>query len=281
MSQGYPSIGTQRDGIIRVAAYQATPKYPISERIQDILETLEKADSEQIDFLCFPEGFLTGYYAEKELAEQTSMEVTSTDFQRFLSQTDSINATFIIGFNEREGDNIFDSAAIIEGGKLLGIQRKHFLYHDYFTSSDQFSIFHSKGVTFGVAICLDANYFEPSRHLALQGAAVLFTPMCNKVSLDHPFAIRPPYYSQFVARTHENRCWLIGADWVWPNDGSIICPGHSVIYDPDGREIIRSREGEQHFIIADIPQDRLFHEKGRRVHGSSKLMKAVWKLIPN
>lgn len=278
MSQGYPFTGIQRDGTIRVAAYQATPKYSLNERIQNILETLKKADSEQIDFLCFPEGFLTGYYAERELAEQTSIEVTSTDFQFFISQTASINATFIIGFNEREGDKIFDSAAIIEGGKLLGIQRKHYLYHNYFTSTDQFSIFHSKGVTFGVVICLDTNYFEPSRLLALQGAKILFTPMCNKVSLDHPFAIRPPYYSQFVARTHENRCWLVGADWVWPNDGSITCPGHSAIYDPDGREIVRSCEGEQHFIIADIPKDRLFHEKGRRVHGSPILAEEMAKL---
>ena len=273
------SSSAHTEGSIRVAAYQAAPKNTLNERIQDILETLEKADSQQIDFLCFPEGFLTGYYAERELAKRTSMEVASTAFQHFIEQTASMNTTFIIGFNEREGDKIFDSAAIIERGKLLGIQRKHYLYHDYFTSSDQFSIFHSKGVTFGVVICLDSNYFEPSRLLALQGAALLFTPMCNKVSLDHPFSIRPPYYSHFIARTHENRCWLIGADWVWPNDGSMNCPGHSAIYDPDGREIVRSREGDQHFITTDIPKDRLFHEKGRRVHGNPLLMQELAKLI--
>ena len=55
--------------MIRVAAYQATPKHLMEERLQQILEVLEKTDDEQIDFLCFPEGFLTGYYAEKELAE--------------------------------------------------------------------------------------------------------------------------------------------------------------------------------------------------------------------
>jgi predicted amidohydrolase len=265
--------------MIRVAAFQATPKSSLNERIQHILETLEKADSEQIDFLCFPEGFLTGYYAEKELAEQTAIEVGNKDFQDALYQTAPFNLTFIIGFNEREGENIFDSAAVIEKGKLLGVQRKHYLYHDYFTSSDQFSIFRSKGITFGVVICLDTNYFEPSRLLALQGAAILFTPMCNKVPLEHPFAHRPPYYSQFVARTHENRCWLVGADWVWPNDDKVVCPGHSAIYDPDGWEIARSRAGEQHFIVADIPQHRLFYEKGRRVYGSPILIEKVKKWL--
>jgi predicted amidohydrolase len=261
--------------MIRVAAYQATPTYWATERVQQVVEALKRADDEQINFLCFPEGFLTGYYAEKELAEKTSMKVASDDFQDFLNQTASFNVTFIIGFNEREDDRVFDSAAVIERGKLIGIQRKHYLYHNYFTPGDRFSVFQSKGISFGVVICLDTNYFEPSRLLALQGATILFTPMCNKVPLNHPFIHRPPYYSQFVARTHENRCWLVGADWVCPSNGKESCPGHSVIYDPDGGEIIRSKENEQHFIMADIPINRLFVEKGRRVHGSSTLMEQI------
>lgn len=118
-------------------------------------------------------------------------------------------------------------------------------------------------------ICLDTNYFEPARILAFQGATLLFTPMCNNVPLNHPFVKRLSYYSQFVARTHENRCWLIGADWIWPDDD------HSAIYDSNGREIIRSREGEQHLIIADVPNNRLFQEKGRRVLGSAILAEEV------
>lgn len=265
--------------MVRVGAYQANPGFSTHERIQHGLEALEKADDQQLDFVCFPEGFLTGYYAEKEQAERTAITVTDSDFQDFLKRSASFNVTFIFGFNERAGNKIFDSAAVIEKGKLLGVQRKHYLYHNYFTSSDRFSVFQSKGITFGVVICLDTNYFEPSRLLALQGATILFTPMCNKVPLAHPFANRPPYYSQFVARTHENRCWLVGADWVWPNDGTTICPGHSAIYDPDGSEIIRSVEGEQGFIVTEIPQNRLFHEKGRRMHGSPTLRLEMAQLI--
>lgn len=256
--------------MLKVAAFQSAPKPTWDERIAQIVIILERADHEQIDFLCFPEGFLTGYFEEKSLAKQSALEIVSARFQNLLDQTASFNPTFILGFNERQEDKIFDSAAVIEKGNLLGIQRKHYLYHNYFTSDDRFSVFQSKGITFGVVICLDTNYFEPSRILALQGASILFTPMCNKVAIDHPFAQRPPYYSQFVARTHENRCWLVGADWVWPNDGKTVCPGHSAIYDPDGREIARSHEGEQ-LLVTDIPVDQLFHEKGRRLHGSPQL----------
>jgi predicted amidohydrolase len=264
--------------MIKVAAYQYTPAIDNQDRKAQIQNILDKAASKQINFLCLPEGSLTGYYAQEELARKNSLEVEGADFQEWLKFFRNSIATVVVGFNERDGNQIFDSAAIIENGRLLGVQRKHYLYHNYFTSGTSFSPFRSKGITFGVVICLDTNYFEPARILALHGATILFSPMCNKVSVDHPYAKRPPYYSQFVARTHENRCWLISADWIWTNDDTSVCPGHSVIYDPDGREVARSQEGKEQFLIADIPLNHLFHEKGRRVHGSQKLAQAIEQL---
>ena len=263
---------------IRVAAYQSTPASEIEARRAQIKSILIGADAECIDFLCFPEGFLTGYYAQEDLARKNSLEVGGGAFEEWLKIFTDCRSTIIIGFNERDGNHIFDSAAIIENGKLLGVQRKHYLYHNYFTSGTSFSVLSSKGVIFGVVICLDTNYFEPARILALQGATILFSPMCNKVSLDHPYAKRPSYYSHFVARSHENRCWLISADWILANDSHSICPGHSVIYDPDGFERARSLEGKEQFLIAEIPLDLLFRKKGRRVHGSPELAREIKRL---
>ncbi|MEI8328394.1 MAG: carbon-nitrogen hydrolase family protein [Chlamydiia bacterium] len=257
--------------MVKIASCQLTPASEIKARKAQINDILLKCETERMDFICFPEGFLTGYYAQENLARKHSLEVGEAAFAEWLELFRISTATIIVGFNEREGSHIFDSAAIVENGKLLGVQRKHYLYHDYFTSGTSFSPFSSKGITFGVVICLDTNYFEPARLLSLQGATILFSPMCNRVALDHPYAKRPPYYSQFVARSHENRCWLITADWVLANDGETICPGHSSIYDPDGREIARSREGNEDILVIDIPKERLFEDKGRRVHGSPSL----------
>lgn len=260
---------------IRVAAFQSTPAPEIEARKDQIKNILTRAKAAHIDFLCLPEGFLTGYYAQEALARQNSVEVGDSAFKEWVEIFGNFNFTIIVGFNERDGNRLFDSAAIIENGQLLGVQRKHYLYHDYFTSGTSFSPFRSKGITFGVVICLDTNYFEPARILALQGATILFSPMCNRVALDHPYVSRPPYYSHFVARSHENRCWLVTADWIWASDGESVCPGHTCIYDPDGREIARSREGNEDLLIADISQERLFQEKGRRVHGSPALAREL------
>lgn len=257
--------------MVRIAACQLKPASGVEARKKQMHFWLTKADAEHVDFVCFPEGFLTGYYAEVKAARENSMEVGDDAFNQWLEMLAGYSSTVIVGFNERESQNLFDSAAIIEHGKLLAVQRKHYLYHNYFTSSSSFSACESKGVTFGVVICLDANYFEPARLLALQGATILFSPMCNRVPLNHPYATRPSYYSHFVARSFENRCWLVTADWVWPNDGTSICPGHTVIYDYDGQEITRSTAGEEQLLLYDIPPNQLLREKGRRVHGSPLL----------
>lgn len=73
----------------------------------------------------------------------------------------------------------------------------------------------------------------------------------------------------------ENRCWLATADWIWPEDGSWICPGHSVIYDPDGQEVARSHEGVEQLLTFDIPLESLIQDKGRRVYGSKLLAQTI------
>jgi predicted amidohydrolase len=264
----------QNQPTIRVAAYQGTPAETLSLRYQQIHAILSQADAQTIDIICFPEGFLTGYYDGQELMHNNSFNVQESAFQQFLDSIQNYRVTVIIGFNEHDNDLLFDSAAVIEQGKLLGVQRKHYKYHDFCQSGTDFFTFTSKGICFGVIVCLDANYFEPSRLCALDGATILFVPMCNKVSPNHPFAGRPPYYSHFIARTHENRCWLVAADWVWPHDGTVVCPGHSVVYNPDGCEMARSREGED-ILIIDIPSDQLFSTKGKRMHGSAMLWQKI------
>ena len=220
----------------KISTCQLMPAFDIDDRKNQFRTLLKMTVCDRIDFLCLPEGFLTGYYSEENLAEKCVRDKGET-FCILARNDQGVLVTVIVGFNEASGDDLFDSAAVIENGQLIGIQRKHYLYHDYFSSGIDFHPFQTKGVTFGILICLDTIYFEPARLLALKGACLLFSPMCNKVSVNHPYAERPPYYSHFVARSFENRCWLITSDWIWPNDSTYICPGHTVIYNPEGQEM--------------------------------------------
>jgi predicted amidohydrolase len=263
--------------VIKIAACQLLPAPGAKDRKNQFQHFLKLAERDKIDFLCLPEGFFTGYYADEKLARKHALDVNEEAFAEWVGITVGYSVTVIVGFNELAGIKLFDSAAVIENGSLLGIQRKHYLYHNYFSSGIDFSPFQTKGITFGVLICLDTNYFEPARLLALKRASILFSPMCNKVSINHPYAKRPQYYSHFVARSFENRCWLVTSDWVWPDDGDIVCPGHTVIYNPDGQEVARSEKGEEQVLVYEIPSNLLFSEKGRRIFGSAVLADQIAK----
>ncbi|OJU81764.1 MAG: hypothetical protein BGO10_07715 [Chlamydia sp. 32-24] len=255
--------------MITIATVQTTPKVTLQNRMKQLENLLKDLDG--VDFICLPEGFLTGYYDNITQAKQTALECKSALFQEWLSIFSKFNGVVIVGFNEIDNLQLFDSVAVIKAGNLLGIQRKHYIYYDYFTSGADFKCFKINNVSFGIVICRDSLFIEPSRIVALQGASILFSPMCNKVANTHPYSKRPNYYSHFVARSFENQCWFITADWYWPDDGKECCPGHTVIYNPSGQEICRSQENQEDRLIIRIPQDELISKKGLRVIGTNTL----------
>src|SRR5277367_1572346 len=104
--------------MVKIASCQLAPSSEIKDRKSQINDILLKCETECMDFICFPEGFLTGYYAEEDIARKHSLEIGEAAFAEWLELFRISTATIIIGFNEREGSHIFDSAAIIENGKL-------------------------------------------------------------------------------------------------------------------------------------------------------------------
>lgn len=253
----------------KIAAYQG----PVtSDPLAQLHQIMSRAD---VDIICFPECFLTGYFTNETEAREHSLDPSG--LQGICNQLSQYSATIVVGFNERAGSKLFNSVAVIEKGKLLGIQRKHYLYHSYFSPGGDYQTFTSRGIAFGIIICLDAIYLEPARILGLRGADLIFCPMSNKVPISHPYATRPNYYSHFVARSFENRCWFVSSDATWPNDGEMICPGHSCIYSPNGVEMARSQAFQEELLIHDIEPST---SKGRRVLGSPILQDILQNLQP-
>lgn len=249
----------------RVAAWQG----PNAQSVGETLRIAREADAAGADVVVFPECFLTGYYADRERAAESALTLDGPEMTRLCAESAGIGATMIVGFNERRGDELFNSAAVIEGGRCRGVYRKSYLYYGYHTPGREYPVFERDGVTFGIVICLDVFYLEPARILARRGAKLIFCPMDNRVPPDHKYATRPAYYSHFVARTFENDVWLVSADVVEPFAGGTVCPGHSAVYDPDGREVARSVELAEALLIYDIPRASLARKRPVKLHGDA------------
>ncbi len=223
-----------------------------------LLEGLKKADADRVDIVCFPECFLTGYPDDGEVARRDAFTIESARIMQLLDQTAKFEAAFIAGFNELRGSDLYNTAVVVHKGHLLGHYSKCTAYMKFHRQGREFPVFEHKGLKFGVVICSDGGYIEPSRLLALQGAKVIFAPHFNYISqqglIGHFMHVRADH----TARAVENMVYFVRGNNVslgkeeCINGYDGVGYGDSYIIDPWGEIMVRSRRQQEDFIFADI-----------------------------
>ena len=214
--------------------------------LRKVIAGLEEGDRQGIDIVSFPESFLTGYFAKADKAREHSFALDSAQIRDLLDRTRRFNAMFMVGFNERRGDELYNTVVVAERGELRGSYSKAFPCMDYFSPGRDFPLFDREGVKFGVVICADGGYIEPTRILALKGATIIFAPHYNCISkeglLNHFQKVR----SDHIARAVENGVWFVrgnnvssGYDTGLESEG--IGYGDSYVLDPLGEIVARSQ----------------------------------------
>lgn len=223
-----------------------------------LLEGLKQADADRVDIVCFPECFLTGYPDDGEVARRDAFTIDSARIMQLLDQTAMFEAAFIAGFNELRGSDLYNTAVVVHKGHLLGHYSKCTAYMKFHRQGREFPVFEHKGLKFGVVICSDGGYIEPSRLLALQGAKVIFAPHFNYISqqglIGHFMHVRADH----TARAVENMVYFVRGNNVslgkeeCINGYDGVGYGDSYIIDPWGEIMVRSRRQQEDFIFADI-----------------------------
>lgn len=177
--------------------------------LKTVLHGLQLASEARVQILSFPESFLNGYFAKRADAQKHSFAIDSPQMRTVLERTARFDMVFMVGFNERRGDKIYNTVAVIEQGKILGTYSKAFPGM-YFESGREFPVFERYGLKFGLIICADGGYIEPARILAIKGAQVIFAPHFNFVNdpLEHYQTVK----SDHIARAVENGVYFIRAN---------------------------------------------------------------------
>ncbi|NUQ62693.1 MAG: carbon-nitrogen hydrolase family protein [Pirellulales bacterium] len=199
--------GKTPERYLRIGHYQCICRQGDFEaNLNTVLQGLRLAVEARVQILSFPESFLTGYFRLREDAWQHSFAVDSPEIEKVLEKTRQFDILFMVGFNERRGDKLFNTVAVIDRGKILGTYSKA-MPGGYFTPGREFPVFEKHGLVFGVIICADGGYIEPARILALKGARVIFAPHFNFVSdpLEHYQTVR----SDHTARAVENGVYFV------------------------------------------------------------------------
>jgi predicted amidohydrolase len=228
---------------------------------------LERADAERLEVVSFPECFLTGYPDNEEMARRDAFAVDSSRMMELLDATTRFEATTIVGFNEARGDDLYNTAAVVHKGHLLGTYSKCTAYMRFHKQGREFPVFERGGVKFGVVICSDGGYIEPTRILALKGARIVFAPHYNYIGQDHLLEHFQHVRADHTARAVENRVYFVrGNNVVLGRDPGItnyegVGYGDSYVVDPLGEIVVRSRRMREDFIFAEVDPE-LAQDKG-------------------
>jgi len=235
---------------MRVAFFQYSPFFGNPEKNLDLIRKNTRK-AEPIDILVLPELALTGYtFKDYGEAYSLSEEIDRKSCEELISIAGENSLVMAVGFLEREGKNLYNSAILIDGKGILGVYRKIHLFDEeknIFKPGDKgFPVFSVHGVNIGLLVCFDWVFPEAMRTLALNGADIIL----------HPSNLVLPYYQKAaVTRAIENRVFIVLANRTGIEDRFDMrneFTGCSEIVDPKGKVILEAGKADEGIFSIDI-----------------------------
>jgi predicted amidohydrolase len=167
---------------IKIASWQGPVDERLSINLAKVESVLDQYRDERLDFICFPETYLSGYTVESIHANAIPLE--DPRLQGFIEKYQQLDTVILVGMSERAGEQIYNSQLVIYRGQILGVYHKTLLTEfdrENFSTDLDLPVFQAKGICFGVVTCHDTSFVEPALYLRWKGARLLFTPHFNNL----------------------------------------------------------------------------------------------------
>ncbi|MCD8205838.1 MAG: N-carbamoylputrescine amidase [Clostridia bacterium] len=172
---------------VTVAAVQMSCAGEREENIEKALFFSGEAAARGAGVILLPELFERPYFCqERDYSHYDFAEALDENaaVKKFLSFSGEKNVVALVSFYERDGVSLYNSCAVMDCGKVLGVYRKTHIPDDhyyqekfYFTPGNTgFRVFDTSKGKIGVGICWDQWFPETARALALGGAELIFYP---------------------------------------------------------------------------------------------------------
>ena len=133
----------------------------IAANVDNIIKAASYARDElSADIVVFPELTITGYPAEDLLFRNDFISAANNAVYQIAECIDDI--AVVVGFPERDGNSLYNSAVVLHQGSILACYRKQMLPNygvfdeqRYFSAGTQPCVFEFNGVFIGLTICED------------------------------------------------------------------------------------------------------------------------------
>ena len=206
-----------------------------------ILEFADRArDDLRADLVVFPELSICGYPPEDLLFHSGLRWDVENAIQKLRESVRGI--AVLIGFPEYDGDNIYNSCAVIADGEFHAHYRKQLLPNysvfdekRYFTAGKDASVFNLNGVRIGLNICEDVWKSTPIRASRSAGAE------CVIAINGSPFEFDSQTEREAVvrARVAEVEVPVVYVNMVGGQD-ELVFDGGSFVMDAGGETVFRA-----------------------------------------
>lgn len=231
-----------------------------------IRDYIRKAQNAGADIVSFPELAITGYPPEDLLFKPHFIERNAEILKEVARSTDNIIA--IVGFADRKGAGVYNAAAIIYKGKVLGLYHKMLLPNygvfdevRYFKPGKTPSVFKAGGVIFGVNICEDIWHKKgPIEAEALAGVQIVISINSS------PYHIGKIRERERIVQkaAKKNKVFVSYTNMVGGQD-ELVFDGRSMAVNDKGRIIARAKAFEEDLLITDIILDAKHKKSPRRI----------------
>ncbi len=237
---------------LRIATFQRQPSFDdVPGTVERLLSDLRWCDDRNVHLAVFPECYLQGYALDQQALARRALALDSDAFGEVLATFAPIRCTIVLGVIERRMSGLYNTAAVIRSGMLLGTYSKAHPNEEAFEAGSDYPVFNTLGWSFGVNICYDANFPDAALRLSRQGARVLCYPLNNM--------LRPWKAGKWRRKSLENLqqiaattgCWAVSSDVVGRHD-DLVSHGCTCIVSPDGQVVKRANEGHEGVVSFDL-----------------------------
>ncbi len=228
---------------------------------EKILEAIAKSRSLGVDLLTFPELAICGYPPEDLLLKPKFIEENLRSLGKVVDGCSGLTA--VVGFVDARAD-IFNAAALIHEGKLVGVYHKIYLpnygvfdENRYFQAGRECPVYVIAGIGVGINICEDIWYEAgPATAQAYSGAEVIV----NISASPYHFGKRSSREKMLGTRASDNVAIVAYNNLVGGQD-ELVFDGDSVIMDEKGQLIARGKQFEEDLIVADLDVEAVFRTR--------------------
>ena len=231
-------------------------------RAIDILDQAEELNS---DLVVFSELFLSGYPPEDLVLKKSFVEECRNALDTLINYSKTKKVGLIVGLPIYEKNNLFNAAAIVDEGKLIGFSKKinlpNYSVFDekrVFHQNDIPKVFEFRGIKLGVPICEDIWQDNVCLELKNQGCELIVSPNGS------PF---DKYKINQRKTIIEDRVSEIGLPFVYINQvggqDELVFDGSSLIMNGDKEIIYEAPPWQEHNAVIE------FNEKEKQFNNLS------------